>query len=148
MSNEMITLRYRKGYKGQVVEVTPKILTPIRPKANIVTEFIQLTVDGLLTIESAYAYDFASGPTIDYPEFIRAAALLHDALCQLHAEGYLDDSQRKQADEWFKDILMTNSKWLWLRWKYWYRGVRIGSKDGSSIRPTHTVTLKLPRVDK
>ena len=138
------TLYYREGYKGQVAETLPAIQTPIRPENDIDTEFIKLTKDGLLTILKGYAYDFASGPTLDWPEYVKAITLFHDAFCQLHAEGHLNDEHRKQADQWFKDGMMLNGRWLWLRWRLWYRGVRIGAKDGSESKPVHRVKFKLP----
>ena len=140
-----LILQYRDGYKGQVAKSLRNIQTPIRPAKDIVTEFIELTMGGFLSIKSAYAYDFVSGG-IDWPEWVKAASLLHDAICQLHAEGHITDEQRKQGDKWFKDILMVNNKWMWVRWNIWYRGVRIGSKDGSSVRPIHKVKLKLPET--
>jgi hypothetical protein len=138
-------LQYRRGYKGQVSN-TVRVRCPVIPKDAIVTQFIELDLTGLLTIRSGYAYDFASGPTIDWPEWIRAASLLHDALCQLHRQAHITDAQRKQADQWFKAILRKNGM-LWPRWAIWYKGVRLGSKGDHRPKREYKVTLKLPELE-
>lgn len=137
-----ITLHYQDGYKGQVKR-TLRIQTPIRPNKDIKTDFIEMTMGGILTIIKGYAYDFASGPTLDWPEWIKAAALPHDCICQLHREGYLNDEQRREGDEWFKRILKANGMFLPRR-EIWYRGVRIGSGMKEGPKPIHHVDLEVP----
>jgi hypothetical protein len=138
-----VILYYRKGYKLQVAKHDVIVQCPIRPAKDIVTKFIELTRSGQLTVRHTYAYDGASGPTIDWPEWIKAASLLHDALCQLHADGLITEEQRKQADEWFKAILRKNGM-LWPRWFIWYKGVRIGSKGDHEPKTVYKVKLELP----
>jgi hypothetical protein len=118
---------------------------PIYPKEDIKTQFIDLTTAGLLTIKIGYAWDYASGPTINYPRrHVIGQSLGHDALCQLHDEEHLDDHQRKQADKWFYQALKVNGM-PWFRRKYWYMGVRIGSKKGKhEPKKVHSVIMKLP----
>ena len=137
-----VTLHYQQGYKGQVKR-TLKIQTPIRPIKDIVTDFLMLTMEGTLTIMKGYAYDFASGPTLDWPKWIKAAALPHDALCQFHREGYLNDEQRREADDWFRRILAANGMNL-IRREIWYRGVRIGSGKKEGPKPVYHVDLEVP----
>jgi len=75
---------YRKGYKYQL-HVDYQILIPIHG-FSINTLYLELTQAGLLTICQGYAWDGASGPTIDTKSSMRAA-LVHDALDQLLREG-------------------------------------------------------------
>ena len=137
-----VTLHYRKGYKGQV-DKTLEIQTPLRPAKDIETEYLLLVTTGLLTISKGYAYDFASGPTIDYPEWIRAAALPHDALCQLFREGYLDADDRRTTDKWFRRILKANGMNP-IRREVWYRGVRLEAGTEAGPKETHMIDLEIP----
>lgn len=140
----MAKLFYKDGYKGQVAkELIVRI--PIRPEKTIESEFLQLDTRGYLTIRSGYAYDFASGPTIDWPPVVKAAALIHDAGCQLQDEGHIDDHQRKQFDKLFQCILKANTnKWLWWRWRYWYRGVRFDAKQVQTMKEVHEIDFVVP----
>tara|TARA_Y100000310_G_scaffold301665_1_gene338360 strand:+ start:411 stop:923 length:513 start_codon:yes stop_codon:yes gene_type:complete len=74
-------IKYRKGIKYQLVE-TYTGPTNIFPEEGIVTDWIALDKKGRITISAGYGWDGPSGPTIDTPEFMRAA-LVHDALYQL-----------------------------------------------------------------
>jgi hypothetical protein len=56
-----------------------------------------------LTIRSGYAWDGPSGPTIDTKTFMRGS-LIHDALYQLIAEGYLSTKLRIAADQILRDV--------------------------------------------
>jgi hypothetical protein len=56
-------IAYKSGYKYQLVE-DYTLKTSIIGLA-VVTQFINLTTDGLLTIFKGYCYDGASGPTVD-----------------------------------------------------------------------------------
>lgn len=58
------TIRYRSGYKYQLAEGCT-VRTGIFPPEEIVTEFISLNTLGVLSIRRGYAWDGASGPTID-----------------------------------------------------------------------------------
>ena len=116
--------KYRKGYKYQLAQDVSG-QTPIKPEKAIDTEFIKLTLDGFMFIGSGYAWDGASGPTIDSRSTF-TPSVIHDAFCQLIRNGYLPDSARKEADLFFYDLLRKRKMW-WLRARIWLRGVRIGS---------------------
>jgi hypothetical protein len=77
----MSPIRYRSGYKYQLVDAS-SVEVNIRPAAQIDTDYIALTADGLLTVKKSYAWDGPSGPTIDTKNFMRGS-LVHDALYQL-----------------------------------------------------------------
>ena len=86
-------IRYRRGYKYQLVN-DYRVQTDIRPGYDIETEFVGLSLAGVLTIRHGYAWDGPSGPTVDTRNFMRAS-LVHDALAGLLRDAYLE------RDQWF-----------------------------------------------
>lgn len=101
----------------------------IRPPHGCGTEWITLDVDGNLTIRAGYAWDGASGPTIDSKSSMRAS-LVHDSLYQLQRLGLLDGSFREAADNIFhrmcrEDGMFGPRAWLW------YHAVRIFAKPAT-----------------
>jgi hypothetical protein len=95
-------IKYRKGYKYQLAEDST-VQTGILPLKPIVTDWIILRPNGLLTIRKGYAWDGPSGPTIDTPSSMRGS-LIHDALYQLMRLGLLDECYRVKADQLLRDI--------------------------------------------
>ena len=96
-------IRYRADYKYQLAN-DYKDNIPIRPKADIATEFINLSTNGKLLVKKGYAWDGPSGPVKDTDENMRAS-LVHDALYQLMRNEELSTrSHRKSADKIFKDM--------------------------------------------
>lgn len=96
-------IRYRSDYKYQLAS-SYVIETPIKPNSHKKTEFINLDVDGKLTVKQGYAWDGPSGPVIDTPENMRAS-LVHDALYQLMRNKQISArTHRKAADQLFKDM--------------------------------------------
>jgi hypothetical protein len=128
-------IRYRKGYKYQLA-MSMSGHVPIRPKGNIVTEFIELTRDGYMTIKKGYAWDGASGPTFNTKNS-QTPSLVHDAFCQLIRQGYLPQRARAQADKFFYDMLRDRKMWK-IRARIWYQGVRIGSLHKQKAKRTFT----------
>lgn len=124
-------MRYRKRryWKYTTVDVET-YATGILPDSPIKTDFLSMDMDGLLAIQPQYAYDGASGPTIDTPNTM-FGALIHDALYQLMRGEYLDRERwRKRADEILYEILIDKGMTR-LRAKVWYRAVRKGAKRSS-----------------
>ena len=70
---------------------------------EIKTAFIELTINGLLTIKAGYSWDGASGPTIDTKSTLRAS-LIHDALFQLMRLNLIPRTYFKYANKLLKDI--------------------------------------------
>ena len=64
MAEGRVWYKKRRRYKYSLAEDFPLQLE-LRPETEIVTPFIVLTTDGLLTINKGYAWDGPSGPTID-----------------------------------------------------------------------------------
>ena len=96
-------IRYRGDYKYQLASEY-RIKVTILPAAAIVTDFIDLDVDGELKVKNGYAWDGPSGPVIDTKENLRAS-LVHDALYQLmRLEKLNSRTYRKTADKIFRNI--------------------------------------------
>ena len=111
-------IAYRKGYKYQLAEEFT-VSVDIFPLKDIVTEFITLTTEGMLTLNAGYASDGPSGPTLDTPSSIRGA-FAHDPLYQLIRMGLLCPSLRKQCDQiaynlWIEDGMYKWRAWIWRR---------------------------------
>lgn len=130
-------IKYRKGYKYQTT-VDTKQQTNIYPLSDINTTFIILEEHGLLTIKAGYAWDGASGPTIDTRSTIRGS-LIHDALYQLMRERAISSiNNRKRADLIFRDIIREDGMGKVRSW-IWYNAVRIGAGSASrNRREVHT----------
>lgn len=114
-------IQYKEGYKYQLAS-DYWLLTDIRPKKDIKTEYISLTVNGLLIIRAGYAWDGASGPTFDTKSSMRGS-LAHDALYQLMRLGLLDESFREQADELLQQVCIEDGM-LPFRAYVWEKAVR------------------------
>lgn len=96
-------IRYRSDYKYQLAEGYA-INTPIKPKTDIKTDYIDLDTAGNLTVKKGYAWDGPSGPVKDEKENMRAS-LVHDAFYQLmRIETLKTRTHRKAADQLFKDL--------------------------------------------
>lgn len=118
-------VKYRKGYKYQLYEDNT-VQTQVRGY-DISTDFILLTPDGELTLRKGYAWDGASGPTIDSDCAIRGS-LYHDGLYQLMREQLLPETIRKTADQLLRDICIEDGMWK-IRAYSWYLAVRNFARD-------------------
>jgi len=87
-----------------------------------VDTFLYLSSDSLLTISNGYAWDGASGPTIDTDSFMRGS-LVHDALYQLIASKRLSKDHRKAADKILYRLCREDGM-PWFRAQYVYYAVR------------------------
>lgn len=87
--------------------------------------------DDVLTIRKGYAWDGASGPTVDTKNSM-TGALVHDALYQLMRLKLLDaTTDRVKADREFYRLLRENGM-SWLRAKAWYISVRLFAKKSAT----------------
>lgn len=92
--------------------------TNFRFDADIfIAGYIYLDKNGLLRIYRGYAWDGASGPTIDTKSSIRGSCI-HDALYQLIREGLLDISLRESADIILEKVCIEDGMFSW-RAAYW-----------------------------
>lgn len=117
----MKQIKYTKGYKYQLCQDYVDVI-PIQPKFNIDTDFILLDMRGNLVIKAGYAWDGASGPTIDTDSSMRGS-LVHDALYQLMRKDLLQMSARPAADRLLEEICIEDGMWKF-RAKIWERMVR------------------------
>ena len=128
-------IRYRDGYDGQLVDdVEFQLPKNLWPKKDIETEFLDLHRNGKLKIRAAYAWDFASVPFTHWISNKMAGrksktpSLVHDALCQLHRQGYLPhDESRLHTDTFFHQLLLERKFWRVRAWA-WLKAVRLGAK--------------------
>ena len=94
---------YKTGYKYQLCrEHTELVSIFLDPHKPVETDYLKLA-DGWLTIKKGYAWDGASGPTVDSKSSMRGS-LVHDALYQIMRLGLLSETYRKQADKLLHDI--------------------------------------------
>jgi hypothetical protein len=129
-------IAYRSGYK-YVLHEDYSLKIAITGLA-IVTQFINLTADGVLTIFKGYAWDGASGPTVDTKSSMRAS-LCHDVLYQLMRMGLLPRLHRAYADRLLREIGIEDGMWP-IRAQLWERAVRLCAADSSKPKgepPVH-----------
>ena len=112
-------IRYRGGYKYQLRQAHVDRVR-IRPDEPITTEWISLTLEGTMTLQSGYAWDGPSGPSVDTASFMRGS-LVHDALYQLMRLGVLDAGRwRDAADRELRRICREDGMpWIRAWWVYW-----------------------------
>ena len=91
-----VQIKYQKGYKYRLFkQVTVKVA--IFPEDSVVTSFIKMSTDGILTIKKGYSWDGCSGPTWD-DKTNQRAGLIHDALYQLMRLGMTPQKNKDAAD--------------------------------------------------
>lgn len=113
-------IKYTSGYKYQLAE--DYSIQTVITGYEISVPFICLHMDGLLTIKKGYAWDGASGPTIDTKSSMRGA-LVHDALYQLMRSDLIGQHNRKYADAYLRDLCIQDKMFKW-RARIWYCIVR------------------------
>ena len=113
-------IKYKAGFKYQLYEGYKDHIS-IRPNVDIVTRYILLSVNGELEIRYGYAWDGASGPTIDTLSSMRGS-LVHDALYQLMRVDLLERKWKHHIDLLFEKLLVEDGMWEW-RARIWFRGV-------------------------
>ena len=84
--------------------------TDIHPREDVVTELIELTVSGLLTVKKWYPWDGASGPMPDTLSNYEASCA-HDALYELIRKGKLPRGFWELADVEYLRLLEKNNEW-------------------------------------
>lgn len=112
-------MKYKAGYKYQLVQDEHFPLTGVLPNAPVDHDFFALDAQGNLTVKRGYAWDGPSGPTFDTKDFMRGS-LAHDALYQMMGDGSLSaDKWRKRADDILVEICKQDGMpairraWVW-----------------------------------
>ena len=119
---------YSKGYKYQLKR-THVLETNILPSKGIFTEYINLERDGKLTIKQGYAWDGASGPTVDTKSSM-AGSLVHDALYQLMRMGLLNLGWRYASDKLLRSTCVRCKMFKTRAW-LWYKAVRAAARSSA-----------------
>jgi len=115
-------IEYTEGYKYQLAKDYGIQVMVFPHPADVVTDFIELTLNGQLLIKKGYAWDGASGPTVDTKSTIRGS-LIHDALYELMRKEYVSQLYRAAADmELYKAITQDGMGRVRAYW--WHREVR------------------------
>lgn len=136
-------IRYGDGYK-YITRERWWCTTPITGQAARIEDedggepWISLDQSGLLVIRAGYAWDGASGPTIDSKSSMRAS-LVHDALYQLLRAGKLSFETRAAADRMMEDLCVADGMWRW-RARLWWASVRRWAGYAAKRRAEHTLT--------
>lgn len=99
---------YKEGYKYQLDRRLVVFTNIFGYTAK--TEFIELFSNGFMIIEKHYAWDGASGPTIDTLSSMRCSAG-HDALFQLCRLGYLPKELQYKFDEYLERVGIEDGMW-------------------------------------
>lgn len=106
-------IRYKTGYRYQLVTDYHVQLSHVRPEIDIITEYIDLDRTGVLTIRHMYAWDGPSNPIYRFlPRFIlylmlkrfMRGSLVHDVLAQLMRDGYLNSGYFTNINKELKTI--------------------------------------------
>ena len=133
-------MRYKKGFKYQLVRME-LFRTSLRPSKDISIPYITLGTKGLMVLDRGYAWDGASGPTIDTDNTMRGSAY-HDAAYQLMRLELLRPHWRGVADEEL-GVILRASGMSKLRSKLWVRGLDIFGRpaaDPKNRRKVYEVT--------
>ena len=101
---------YKSGYKYQLYK-TIVVQTNIFPEAKIVTSFVTLGTDGVLSLIKGFAWDGASG----YPDLktIMKGSAFHDGLYRLMRKGLLNHKWKKEADNVLCDCCKRDGMYSW-----------------------------------
>jgi hypothetical protein len=94
-----------------------------------------LTMDGVLTVKSGYAWDGPSGPTFDRKTNMRGS-VAHDALYQLMRQKWLGEAWREKADDfiakcWIEDGMF---KWLANKEKWFLKKFAAPAADPTNVK--------------
>ena len=138
----MECISFKGGYEYQLK--APYVTNVgIKPDVAVDVEYFSLTLDGVLTVKTGYAWDGPSGPTIDTLNFMRGS-LVHDALYQLMREGHLDAAKHRETADRLLQKMCQEDGMSALRAWWVYQGVRLGG--GPAVDPaSNKPIIKAPK---
>jgi len=110
------SLYFYRGYKYQVRKPF-HIKLDIVPYESIHLDLVSMDKDGNTIIFPGYAWNGASGPTIDTLNSM-IGSLIHDLIYQLIRLGFIDDSYKEYGDKLLYDLCVEDGMWR-LRAKLW-----------------------------
>ena len=122
MSKSKPKLKYRSlhGYKYETLMFV-QVAVDIPERVGII--YAGINDDGILWVDTHYAWDGPSGPTIDTKTFMRGS-LFHDVLYQMIREGVLDRKYRLEADKLLRRICLEDGMSKFRAW-YVYTSLRL-----------------------
>ncbi len=133
-------VKYIKGYKYQTVN-DYTLFTGITPPKSLVFKWAILSDNGYLTIIHDYAWNGASGPTIDTENSIRAS-LVHDVLYQMIRLGFLDAKWKDRADELLYELCVEDGMFR-VRAAIWKQAVKLFGVS-STLKDSEPEVLETP----
>ena len=111
-------LYFKRGYKYQVAR-DYRIKLAVIPFEPICLPFVLMDTAGDTIIKTGYAWNGASGPTVDTRNTM-TGSLVHDLLYQLIRLGLIDPKYKAYADRMLKEICVEDGMnriraacWLW-----------------------------------
>ena len=120
MPNERICYRKIHRYKYQLMEPYKCQIDITGQPGEVTDRWVVMDTEGVLEMRRGYAWNGASGPTIDTRNFMRSS-LVHDALYQLMREGKLSQDQRSVADVLLRQICLEDGmSYPRASWVYWF----------------------------
>jgi hypothetical protein len=130
-------LRYQDGYKYRTYEEwschTPFVEQAARIESRDgARPWVELRSDGVLSFREGYAWDGASGPTIDTTSSY-VPSLVHDGFYQLSRASKFA-APRDKVDVFFYELCVACGMFRW-RAKVWLRGLRIGAAHAYKPQP-------------
>lgn len=126
---------YLKEKKLILTDATVAII----PDKPIVTQFLELDMQGNFLWRGGYAWDGASGPTVDTLSIMRGS-LVHDGGYQLLREGLISMRYRLIFDCLLRYILIEDGAFKVRAW-YWYIGVRKGGLKSSTCEGERKIII-------
>lgn len=132
-----MTIRYKEGYK-YVLNDDYTVFTGIHPPQDIVYPFFTIGEDGWLRVKAGFAWDGASGPTLDSRSSMRPS-LVHDCFCQAAKERKIDyKAFAPQYNALFRRMCVEDGMWP-IRADIWLAGVIIGRGGDPDIADDNPV---------
>ncbi len=116
-------LRFKKRLYKYQTEINYRIYTGLTGY-HVENDWYTLTEDGWLFIKKGYAWDGASGPTID-DETNYVPSLVHDVIYQMMRRNELPLSVKEYADDLLQTMMVERGASR-LRAEIYHNGVTIG----------------------
>ncbi len=129
-------IKYLEGMK-YVLSEDFEIDTPVCTYW-ITDDWFELQPDGHLKIKAGFAWDGASGPTLDSKTCMRAS-VVHDVFCICMRDRRIDyNTWQDVVNKFFYTMCVADGMWPW-RAKLWHMGVEVGDAGNPKQGPDRIV---------
>ena len=130
-------IKYSKGYKYQLEEYV-SFDTPIAIGYEISTKYFRVYPNGKLEIYRGYAWDGASGPTIDTDSSM-TPSMVHDVFCQCMRDRSISyDLWQDAINDFFREQCLERGMCK-IRANIWHAGVEFGDAGNPIQGPDRPV---------